>query len=199
MHRINRRAALATMSGLVLAACTSPSPTPKFPEITFTHLPPLRLDAGSLEVVDAFRPSFTGPHVEHLMPLSPAAAVRRWAQDRLLPAGNTGRIVFTIVDAGVIEMPLELTQGVRGVVTRDRSERYDASLKVRMLIDGGDDRRRGEVSAEAIRSRTVLEGLSLNEREEIWFRMTEELVGDINKELESAIRNFLQPFLLSRS
>ncbi|HCP01822.1 MAG: hypothetical protein CL573_03895 [Alphaproteobacteria bacterium] len=199
MHRINRRAALATMSGLALAACTSPSPTPKFPDITFTHLPPLRLDAASLAVVDAFKPSFAARHIEHLLPVSPAAAVRRWAQDRLLPVGNAGRIVFTISDAGVIEIPLERTKGVRGVVTKDRSERYDASLRVHMSIDAGDGRRRGEVSADAMRSRTVLEGLSLNEREEIWFRMIEELVGDINGELESAILEFLQPFLVSRS
>lgn len=196
MHRFNRRAALAGMSGLVLVACTAPSPAPEYPEITFTHLSPIRLDAATLEIVDAFKPSLSAPNVEHLMPVSPAAAARRWAADRLMPAGNGGRIVFTILDAGVIETPLERTTGVRGVVTKDRSERYDAVLKVRITVEGGGGRRSGEVSADAMRSRTVLEGLSLNEREKIWFQMTEELVTDINGELDSAIRDFLKPFLL---
>ena len=199
MHRFNRRAALAAMLGLVLPACTTPSPTLMFPQITFVHLPPLRLDAASLEIVDAFKPSFASPNVEHLMPVSPAAAARRWARDRILPVGNAGRIVFTIEHAGVFETQLEPAKGVRGVVTKDHSERYDAALKLRMSIDGGDGRRQGEVSAEATRSRTVLEGLSLNKREEMWFRLTEELMGDINAELESAIRQFLQPFLVPRS
>lgn len=198
MQTFNRRAALAGMSGLFLAACTTPSPAPKYPEITFTHVPPLRLDVASLEIVDGFKPGFAAPNVEHLMPISPAAAARRWARDRLVPVGNAGRVIFTITDGAVIETPLERTKGVRGVVTKDRSERYDAVLKVRIDVESGDARRRGEVSADAMRSRTVLEGLSLNEREQVWFQMTEELVTDIDSELDTAIRQFLQPFLVSR-
>ncbi len=197
MHSFNRRAALAGMSALFLAACTKPSPAPKFSEITFTHLPPLRLNAASLEIVEAYKSPFAAPNIEHLMPVSPASAARRWAQDRLVPVGGAGKIVFTITDARVIEANLPRTTGVRGVVTRDRSERYDATLKVRINVDSGDGRRQGEVSADAMRSRTVLEGLSLNEREDVWFKMTEELAGDINGELETAIRQFLQSFLVS--
>jgi len=199
MYRFSRRTALAGLSGLILAGCTAPSPAPRYPELTFTHLPPIRLDAATLEIVDAFKSPFAAPNVEHLMPVSPAAAMRRWAQDRLLPVGDGGRIVFTIADAGVTETSLAPTPGVRGVVTKDQSERYDAKLLVRISVDGGDNRRRGDVSAEAMRSRTVIEGISLNEREEIWFRMTEGLVTDMNGELEAAIRSFLQPFLVPAS
>jgi len=196
MYRFNRRTALAGLSGLVLAGCTTPSPAPRYPELTFTHLPPIRLDAAALEIVDGFKPRFASPNVEHLMPVSPAAAMRRWAADRLRPVGRGGRIVFTIADAAVTETMLARTPGVRGVVTTDQSERYDATLKVDITVDGGDNRRRGEVSAEAMRSRTVPEGISLNEREKIWFQMTEDLATDMNGELEAAIRSFLQPFLV---
>jgi hypothetical protein len=199
MYRFNRRTALAGLSGLILAGCKTPSPAPRYPELTFSHLPPIRLDAATLEIVDAFRSPFAAPNVEHLMPVSPAAAMRRWAQDRLMPVGKGGRIVFTIVDAGVIETALAPTPGVRGVVTKDQSERYDASLQVRISVDGDDNRRRGDVSADAMRSRTVVEGMSLNEREEVWFQMTESLVADMNGELEAAIRSFLQPFLVAAS
>lgn len=199
MYRFNRRTALAGLSGLILAGCTAPSPAPRYPELTFTHLPPIRLDAATLEVVDGFKSPFAAPNVEHLMPVSPAAAMRRWAQDRLRPVGNGGRIVFTIVEAGVTETSLAPTPGVRGVVTKDQSERYDAKLQVRISVDGGDNRRRGDVSADAMRSRTVIEGISLNEREKIWFQMTEDLVTDMNGELETAIRAFLQPFLVPAS
>ncbi len=197
MYRFNRRTALAGLSGLILAACTTPAPTPQFPELTFNHLPLIRLDAATLEIVDEFKSPFAAPNVEHLMPVSPAVAMRRWATDRLKPVGSGGQIIFTIADAGVIETALAPTRGVRGVVTKDQSERYDAKLLVRISVDGGDNRRRGEVSADAMRSRTVIEGISLNEREEIWFQMTEELVTDMNEELDTAIRSFLQPFLVA--
>tara|TARA_R110002110_G_scaffold415852_1_gene658117 strand:- start:22304 stop:22903 length:600 start_codon:yes stop_codon:yes gene_type:complete len=199
MYRFNRRTALAGFSGLVLAGCTTPSPAPRYPELTFTHLPPIRLDAAELEIVDGFKSPFASPNIEHLMPVSPATAMRRWARDRLLPVGSGGRIVFTIADAAVIETPLAPTPGLRGAVTKDQSERYDARLEVQITVDGGDTRRRGEVTAEAMRSRTVAEGISLNEREKIWFQMTEDLVTNMNGELETAIRSFLQPFLVAAS
>lgn len=199
MYRFNRRTALAGLSGLVLAGCTTPPPAPRYPELTFTHLPPIRLDAARLEIVDGFKSPFALPNVEHLMPVSPAAAMRRWAQDRLLPVGSGGQIVFTVADAAVIETPLAATPGLRGAVTKDQSERYDARLEVLITVDGGDNRRRGEVTAEAMRSRTVPEGISLNEREKIWFQMTEDLVTNMNGELEAAIRLFLQPFLVAAS
>lgn len=199
MYRFSRRTALAGLSGLVLAGCTMPAPTPRYPELTFTHLPPIRLDAAELEIVDGFKSPFGSPNVEHLMPVSPAAAMRRWARDRLMPVGSGGRIVFTIADAGVIETRLAPTPGLRGAVTKDQSERYDARLEVHITVDGGDNRRRGEVTADAMRSRTVPEGISLNEREKIWFQMTEDLVTNMNGELETAIRSFLQPFLVAAS
>lgn len=196
MYAMDRRSVLTGLSAILLAGCTTPSPAPRYPEITFTHLQPIRFDAASLEIVDAYKPTFANPNVEHLMPVSPAAAARRWAGDRVVLAGDSGRVVFTILDAAVTETPLERTTGVRGVVTADQSERYDARLQVKVEVRGGEGRRRGEVMAEANRSRTVAEDLSLNERERVWFEMTETLISDLNGELETAIRKFLEPFLV---
>jgi hypothetical protein len=193
-YPINRRAALAGLSAAVLAACTTPPPAPLFPELTFTHLPPLRLDAAALDIVDAYKPPLTAPNVEHRMPVSPAGAARRWAKDRLVPAGAAGRIVVTIEDAAVTETALERTRGVRGAVTTDQSERYDARLFVRIAI--ANPRGTGEVTAEAQRSRTVPENLSLNERDQVLFEITEALIGNLNTELENAIDSILPQFRL---
>jgi len=110
--------------------------------------------------------------------------------------GTSGSVTFTITEASVIEVPLERTSGMRGVVTNDQSERYNGKLAAKINIANPARRLKGEVSAEATRSRTVPENLTLNERDRIWFQMSETLVNDLNTELEKAINQFLQPFLI---
>lgn len=191
---LDRRTVLLGLSASALAACANPPPAPRFPQLTFSHLAPFRLDAATLDIVEAYTP---GPNdVAQGMPLPPSVAARRWAGDRLVPAGNSGAIVFTITDATVAETGLERTRGVRGVVTTDQSERYDGRLAATIDIRGVGGRS-GRVSAEATRSRTVPENISLNDRDKVWFEITEALITDLDRELETAINQFLRPFLLA--
>jgi hypothetical protein len=192
---LNRRGLLLGLSAAALAGCTTPPPSPRFPQLTFTHLPPFRLDVQTLDIVDS-------PHMINRadvapgMPVPPAVAARQWANDRLMPVGTSGSVTFTITEASVIEVPLERTPGVRGVVTNDQSERYNGKLAAKINIANPARQLTGEVSAEATRSRTVPENLTLNERDMIWFEMSETLINDLNTELEKAINQFLQPFLI---
>ncbi len=192
---LDRRAVLAGLSATALAACTTPPPTPRFPQLTFAHLSPFRLDAADLDIVEAFAPASGARDVSQGMPVPPVVAARRWATDRLVPAGSGGRVVFTVTDASVVEIPLKRTTGLRGVVTDDQSERYDGRLAAKINITNGRGQR-GEVMAEATRSRTVPEKITLNDRDKVWFEITEALIRDLDKELDAAIRRFLQPFLL---
>lgn len=195
MFEMNRRGLLVSLSAAALAACTTPPPSPRFPKLTFTHLPPFRLDAQTLDIVDGFRAT-NGDDVASGMPVPPAVAARQWANDRLVPVGDSGSVVFTITEASVIETRLPRATGVRGMVTNDQSERYDGKLAAKISIQNPARQRSGEVSAEATRSRTVPENLSLNERDRIWFEISEALINDLNKELEQAVNQFLQPFLI---
>jgi len=192
---LNRRAVLVGLSAAALAGCTTPPPSPKFPQLTFSHLPSFRLDVQTLDIVDGFR-VLNQADVAPGMPVPPAVAARQWANDRLMPVGTSGSVTFTITEASVIEVPLERTSGMRGVVTNDQSERYNGKLAAKINIANPARRLKGEVSAEATRSRTVPENLTLNERDRIWFQMSETLVNDLNTELEKAINQFLQPFLI---
>ena len=120
-------------AALLLAACSDAPPPTNFPRLTYAHLGAFALDVSEIEIVDAYQPTFRSPHVDHLMPVAPAAAARQWARDRLKTAGSSGRrAVFTIDDGAVTETTLQRKTGVRGVLTVDQSERYDAVLAVRL-------------------------------------------------------------------
>lgn len=187
--------ALAAMLTLFVSACETQVERPRYAAITFAHLEPIALDVASLRIVAAYQEPETPPNVEHEFPANPLETAKRWGQDRLNPVGQSGEVVVTIEDASVVEVPLEKKSGITGVFTEDQSERYDAVI--RMTITAEDTSRgiSASTSSEARRGRTVSEDLTLNEREKIWYELTEALMRDLDARLEQSVRQHLTKFL----
>jgi hypothetical protein len=185
--RIGTVAAAALIAALFgVAACEFQVARPKYAELSFTHLPPINLDVGRIETVKEYVSPAKPPNVEHLFPVRPSAAAERWGRDRLRAVGSQGVARVIVRQASVVEVPLQVKSGVRGMLTRDQSERYDAVLEIAVEIDKG--KGKSTVSASNRRTRTVPEGITLNEREKVWFEMTEAMMRDLNAALEDAIR-----------
>lgn len=207
MHRpdlITRRlwlggaASLATLAVIDLGGCSTPPPQTRFPDLTYTHQPKLRLDVARIDIVSEYKSPYAPPNIEQDMPVVPEQAMRRWAADRLVATGTPGHSAqFVITDAKVIDTKLPKTPGLQGVFTTDQSDRYDASFAARLTIraDGG-YYGTGEASAQATRARTVSEGLSVNQRNTVWFELVEATMNAFNTEFETQIRNNLARFLV---
>lgn len=183
-------------AALLLAACSDAPPPTKFPQLTYSHLGAFALDVSKIEIVDRFRPTLRPPNIEHLMPVAPAKAAQQWARDRLKSTGSSGRrAVFTIDNGAVTATPLKRQSGLRGALTVDQSERYDAVIAVRLEVFEANGRRGGVAQANAKRSRSVPENITLDARDKIWFSITETLTNDLNTEMERAIAQFLGAYL----
>lgn len=193
--RASARLAVVALSLLALAACAAPPPKQAFPELTWSHLAPFKLDVAEVEVVSEFEPTFKPPHVEHFVPAPPEQAARRWARDRLKAAGAQGRARVIIKDASIKEVPLEVGKDVRGYFTTEQAQRYDAAVEVEIEIRGPRGYRDGYVRARAERTQTVPEDITLNERERVWFELTEGLMKDFDAEMSKNIRQYLGRFL----
>jgi hypothetical protein len=187
---------LAVSVLLVLAGCQQPPPQQRLPELSFAGQPPIQLNIGRIEVVTQYQPPLRAPNVEHQMPVSPAAAMQRWAQDRLRPLGRDGSARLIIRDAKVTETRLKTDSGFTGMFKEQPSERYDAVLDV--VFQVLDDRQFmiAEAQAQATRSRGVLEGISVNERERIWYEMVKQLSDDVGAQLDANIRIYMQRWLM---
>ena len=179
---------ISLFSVALVVACQADAPAPARPELSFAHLGSIKLDVARVEVVRKYRQPTKEPNVEHLFPVNPLAAVDRWCRERLAPAGAAGLARATITQASVVEIPLKRTSGVRGWFTTDQSEHYDGLLEVAIRVVGADGGERGSVTARAQRSRTVPEGLSVNEREQVWFEITQAMMNDLDAALEEQIR-----------
>ncbi|HYE00905.1 MAG TPA: hypothetical protein VEH84_16095 [Alphaproteobacteria bacterium] len=184
---LGRRAVLLGLAAIAAAGCQMSPPRNEFPPLIYSQLGPIRLDVAQVDVIDQYAPTMALPNVEHLMPIAPADAVRRWAQDRLVPTGATGVARVVIRDASVRETPLPKTQGIQGAFTTDQDRRYDGRIDVEVEVmdsRGG----RSVAGATVTRSTTTPEGTTLLQRDRIWYEMVERMMLDFNGQIERAIR-----------
>ena len=179
----------------ILTACASPPPESNFPEITFEDRPQIRLDVASVDIETAYVSPLRDPNVEHTMQITPAAAASRWAKDRLLPVGTVRRARFVVREASVVEERLDVTEGIEGMLTVDQAARFTERLVVEIQILDG-NRVEGELRAEATRSITVPEDVTVRERDEVLYRLTEDTMRDLDLELERAIREAFAAYLV---
>ncbi|RAU21771.1 hypothetical protein CU669_10685 [Paramagnetospirillum kuznetsovii] len=186
------RLLVVVMAALAATACQNTKPPmQKLPDISFTSQRPFNLDVGQLEIVSEYVAPGRSPNIEHLMPVSPETAAQRWAQDRLRPMGKTGLARVVIRDARVVEVPLAIDKGITGSFKTEQESRYDASLDVAVQILDARQMVIGETVARANRSRTVAEGITLNQRDRVLYDISEGLAKDIDEQMTQLIRNYL--------
>ena len=182
--------ATAALALIVLAACSSP-PAPQFPEITFSHLPPITLNVAQIEIINNLKPATDANHVEARMPTSPETAMRNWARDRLRAGGVTGVAKFIIENASVTETNLPKMGGIKGYVTNEQAERYEARARATIRLEGVPRVSEAYAEAEVDRTQTVPENATVNTREKVWFELTETLMKDFDPVMASSIRQHL--------
>jgi len=190
-------AAVLILTLAALGGCNTPPTRQPFPTLTYGHLPPYRLAVGHVEIVNAYRPPMTAPNVEQNFPVSPGATAVQWGHDRLQAAGGPGRAIYTVLRADATETHLAGDQGsgLFGDFTIPQSERYDLNITVRLEILDAGGQVMAKVDATATRSRTVAADATLNDRERVWFNMTEQAMADLNASLDKSIPQYLRAWL----
>lgn len=182
---------------LAFSACETPPPAQSTPSMSFSHLTPLRLAVGQVDVVSSFRSPMKEPNVEHLMaPVpSPEAAARIWAKDRLKAVGGAHRAELRIIDAPVVETSLKTDKGFSGMFKKEQAVRYDAALAVEITIRDSRGMTVASAEVKATRSQTLGEEATLNQRDQVWYEMVEALMKDINIRLDENIRTYMAGYL----
>ncbi|MEX2200067.1 MAG: hypothetical protein WD711_01630 [Dongiaceae bacterium] len=174
------------------AACSTPPTRGGFPELTYNHLPVYSMDVASIEIEEVYRSPGTDPHVEHLYPVTPATAARRWAEDRLQAVGIDGTVRFIVLDASSIEQSRVTPPAGYGTEPLDR---YDMRIAVRIDLLKAGGAARAFVTADVSLQQYVDPSTSLNERERIWFANVEALMRSLNAELDPRMAAAFGPYL----
>lgn len=199
MTDISRRALLGAplaLAALAAGCDTTPPPAPRFPRITFRHLPPLRLNVADVSIRQSYQPPAAPPNVEHRFPVPPGEAAQQWARDRLVAGGTEGRAEYVVREASVVEVPLERSSGLKGLMTKEQSERYDARLVVDLILYDGLGARAGNATVKVSRRRSIPEDATLNERDRLWFSMTEAMMAELDAQLEKTIKTVFNEYVI---
>jgi hypothetical protein len=177
---------------LALVSCDTPPKRQSFPEITFQHLQPFRLDVANVRIVDAYQPD-PGADIGSQFPEAPDAVARQWAEDRLIAVGQQGEAIYTIMLAKATQTPLRRSQGMSAMTHKDQSDRYDLAITVNLEVRSGG--KSGALTAQAARSQTVIEDMTLNQREAVLFNLLDVTMKDVNAQMEKLIPHYLGGFL----
>ncbi|MCG8507662.1 MAG: hypothetical protein MI741_00395 [Rhodospirillales bacterium] len=196
MINLFRRFFFLLLAGLAIAACETPVPVQRLPEITFTHLPSLGLNVANIDVVTEYKGPMAAPNVEHLMPTSPETAIKRWIEDRIVAKGVGNVARFTISDGAVTETQLDVETGITGAFKTQQALRYDATVAGMLEIFDERGFRKAFASARVSRSRTLGEDASVNAREQLWFELVEALMRDFNAEMEKNLRAHVGAYVM---
>jgi hypothetical protein len=191
MHPFLKPLGLALLA-LTLVACDTPPKRQAFPEITFQHLQPFRLDVARVQIVDGYQPD-PGADIGNQFPESPAAVARQWAEDRLTAVGQQGEAIYTITLAKATQTQLHRSQGMSAMTHKDQSDRYDLAITVNLEVHSGG--KSGAITAQAARSQTVIEDMTLNQREGVLFNLLDIAMKDVNAQLEKLIPHYLGGFV----
>ena len=185
----SRLAGVSLGLGLVLSACSSSAPpVQRLPEMTFLYKAPIRLNIARVEVVSEYTAPAAHPNIEYDMPVSPENAVRKWAQDRLKPVGREGILRIVIHKASATETPLATDLGVTGMFKKEQAARVDETVDVTLQMLDDHQFTVADVSGKSFRSRTEPEDQKLNERDQLLYDMTYDLVRGFDEEVDPNIR-----------
>lgn len=196
MMSVSRRFAVVSALALLgLASCRSaPLPPPAAP-IDYSAFPPIQLNVASITVNDAHKPA--PGSIDGQLPVQPADAARRWAEQRLQAVGSAGKVRVTVTEASVVAEALAVSGGIQGYFTNEQAVRYNGRLSVE--INGevlGEKTIRASTRATATATATASEKSSLAEREAVQRDLVKSLADSLNARLDAGIRKDMAPLVV---
>lgn len=177
-----------------LLSCKTSNIESTTPELTFSHLPDIRINVAKISVLNEYKMPFKKPNVEHLAPISPGASVERWVSDILVPVGDKLDAQFIIKSGSIIESELKTQKGLKGVFAIEQSKRYTAIVDARLEIFDG-SRRLATINAKAKRSHTLREDATPNLKTNLLFNLVENLMATFDRELRRQVDSHLQNYI----
>lgn len=170
---------------LLLTGCKSVHPV-EYPPLHFTQYQPIYMTVSSIELVEDYKSSMRPPNVEHLIPYSPAEAMRIWTRDRLRTAASSKKTMQVIIRNGSVTASNGSSRAISWIpwVGGGGNTRYDAKLEVELRIYGEGVISEASVFINATRNATFSDKLSAADRNLAFRKLIADMMEEFNAETE---------------
>ncbi len=195
-----RKVLFSIITAVSLSACgtlygTPEEEIPQYREPRFQEQHPIELRVNRIDISSEFTPSFTRPHVEHLLPISIEKSANLWARDRLKAADFSSPKIaeVTIKDASVTE---ELEEGSQ--IFEPDKIKYSARLVINVKVADPQSLAQTYTEVEAWRTLTIPASTDIAGKEQYWNSMVEKLMKDFDARMTSNISRDLSPYIINQ-
>lgn len=182
--------AMLVAACLTLSQCGGSKPPAPPRDMNFKRFQPIMLNVGKIDIIEEYRSPMREPYVEHLLPVTPTEAMRKWTEDRLRVAGMDKTLQVIIKEASVTSSALPKPEGMKGMVSLGNDRRYDAKLTVEMRVYGDGAMSEASIEVSADQMVTIPESASLAERDAAFRRMIFDMMETMNATLEKNIYQY---------
>ncbi len=189
------------LSILLLTGCSGGGSSPvEYPPLAFKQYQPIYMAVSSIEIIEEYKPPQRPPHVEHLMPYSPAEATRIWVRDRLRTTGSSKTMQVIIHDGSVLATdttpPSPSTSWLPNTLRPSRSDRrYDAKLEVEMRIYNQGVLSEASIFITATRSITLPGSASKDTMNAAFRKMISDMMESFNAETEKNMFMYMSNYI----
>ena len=165
-------------------------------KLIFSTTTVANVDATSLDLKMGEIPPREYPHMNYRSNVRFEDGAREWAAQRFHLTGNSvNKLRITIRKGDIIEKLLPVTKGFKGRFTKDQSAAYEATLDVEVAIVDINDKVLTSATAKAFTSRTVAEGTTDADKQQVWAGLIVACFDNLDSELQPQLRQVMGQYV----
>lgn len=177
----------------VLSACSTDfsKEGKPMPELTYSHVEPLGLQVADIDIVNMAQHNPVSGDVSSNFPTAPDEALSRYAQNRLQPVGDGGKLNFVIERASVLRRDIVSEGMFEKLMHVDGREEYTVQMVIRLEVLSSLGFRSAQSTLSIEKSLIQSAGLTLAEREREWLELLDSMMVDVDQAVTASLQNSL--------
>jgi hypothetical protein len=165
-------------------------------KLQFANTTVLNVDATALELKLGEIPPREYPHVNYRSQVRFEDGAREWAGQHFKLTGNSvNTLRITIQKGDIVEKLLPIKKGIKGWFTKDQSAEYVATLELEVAIVDPTGRVLTTASGKATTGRTVPEGTTEADKQQVWTGLIISCFDNLDNELQPQVRTVMAQYI----